>query len=508
MRDIVFKKATPRQAPEEKPVASASSNKALVRFVEGIFETNSRLSSWLKSTLEPKEGPRILQQPALVVAAVSQAPSSKKRHRSIKITVEKLKNTAGTLARHTKHRASVVVYHVKTPLGKVMTIQTIAILGLFVYVGYNKFHNLPQLDPRSIGTTAQNAALRNYLPSAADYIQPKAFAEKSVANLASQNELSAWITPWNIPQQQDVSTLYHTVSAFWLTVQPNGSDLTTKADWSTWDAFRSAHGQDGQTFYLTVSGDPNFTSLALDNSSTQELLIKNLFQVVTDHNFNGIDIDFEALGSTNRDGFTSFMRNLTATFHNHNKLVSVAVEARIANQVPMDWHALSSIADKIIIMLYDYHARQTAFPGPIAPLGWMKETLDYATSIADPQKIEVALGNYGYDWTKQDDGSWNGEGISFDLALARAQNQGSISPDGTTPTTSIVRMTGIDERGYDIGSIPTYSYTDDQGHLHAVWFEDNASLQAKVNLVSQYHFPIRFWSVGLGDSAFWQNRLK
>ena len=80
----------------------------------------------------------------------------------------------------------------------------------------------------------------------------------------------------------------------------------------------------------------------------------------------------------------------------------------------------------------------------------------------------------------------------------------ALSADKNSP---VIHQTGIDERGYDIGTIPSFTYTDTQGMLHSVWFEDNQSLTEKSNLVAQY--PVKgiiFWSVGLGDSTFWQQQ--
>ena len=105
------------------------------------------------------------------------------------------------------------------------------------------------------------------------------------------------------------------------------------------------------------------------------------------------------LGEDNRELFTNFVRQLTDRFHQANKLVSVTLEARIGDP-PMDWAALGDLADEIRIMLYDYHSRGTSNPGPIAPIGWVKEKLDYAKLTIPLNKLVVGQPNYGYDWHK------------------------------------------------------------------------------------------------------------
>ncbi len=149
-------------------------------------------------------------------------------------------------------------------------------------------------------------------------------------------------------------------------------------------------------------------------------------------------------------------------------------------------------------MAYDYHSSRTDTPGPVTPIGWLKEVLDYAQATIDPDKLVVGLGNYGYDWIEpsSEGESWQGTGVSYDRAFAIAQEKES----------PIVRMSCIDDRWYDIGSIPMFTYKDDANQTHSLWFEDATSLADKVALTQQYHIKaLIFWSVGLGDRAFWQS---
>ena len=153
-------------------------------------------------------------------------------------------------------------------------------------------------------------------------------------------------------------------------------------------------------------------------------------------------------------------------------------------------------------MVYDYHSHTTDTPGPIAPLGWVKEVVDYATQTIDPSKVIIGLGNYGYDWQAPDTdgGSWTGTGLSFERAQAVALQY----------KIPVLTSTGIDDRGYDIGTAPYFQYLDSQGKQHQVWFEDSASLQQKVSILDQYNLKgVIFWSVGIGDQTFWtqQNAL-
>ena len=387
--------------------------------------------------------------------------------------------------------------HLKTPLGKVATLNLLALLALFGYVLYKQPPTSQDVLQRNVGASSEQT-LRRYLPVVANASQSEPISQKQIIEHKKNLPLYTWVTPWNINDVLANRDIYQSFSAFWLTLGSDGSTVTPKGDWSSWHSLNSARNAN-QSAYITISADPNYSFLALTDSTVQQKLIDNLVQTMNEQQASGIDIDFEALGSDNRDLFTAFIRNLSTQLHNQNKLLAVTLESRIANQVPMDWHAIGQLADEVRLMVYDYHSRVTNQPGPISPLGWLKEVVTYASQQIPKEKIVVALGNYGYDWSSPatDQTTWQGVGLSQEQAVALA----------LANKTPVVQSTGIDERGYDIGTAPNFSYTDSSGIAHQVWFEDNQSLTMKLDLLSQYQFKgVIFWSVGIGDQEFWNNQ--
>jgi spore germination protein YaaH len=382
--------------------------------------------------------------------------------------------------------------HMSTPLGKVSLIQGVAFIALFAFVVASRQSGQP-VSPRNVGTATQNV-FRQYLPTAANYATPQPFNSTALADEANDVSTQVWATPWNLTDIAPNVSQYSSVSAFWLTVNPDGETFTPKADWSTWNAFATANKQPGQTYYLTVSGNPNYTYLALTEPKVEAQHIATLLQLVQQNNFDGIDIDYEGLGRENRDVFTAFVKQLTTSFHANHKLVAVTVEASVDDSVPMDWYAIGQVADQLRVMVYDYHAATTGAPGPIAPIGWLQEILDYAQKSVSSDKLVIGLGNYGYDWTAPTTpgASWQGTGVSYDQATALAKQYDK----------TINRQSGVDARGYDIGSVPEFTYVDSSGAQHDVWFEDKESLQAQVNLAEQYQpAGIIFWTADLADDA-------
>jgi spore germination protein YaaH len=377
---------------------------------------------------------------------------------------------------------------IKKPGRKTALVHTVALGVLFALVlNANVWQGHFSNDHSSLQSGASEQ-VRRYLPAISGDTRTAPLKQSEAVDQAGKPlVLHGWVTPWNI--KAGTTDLYSAASAFWLTAQADGT-VQPKANWDVWQSYRMKQGL--SETYVTVTGDPNFVAVFLTDLDLQSKHIAALLTVVKEQNFDGVDINYEGLGSANRELFTAFVRNLRTVFQRENKKVAVTLEARIANQVPMDWQALGQIADEVRIMAYDYRSRKTNAPGPVAPLAWVAETVAYAVQRIDSRKLLIGLPNYGYDWAAPLDehSSWEGIGLSYERAMA-------LSEEHKSP---VIRRTGIDERGYDIGSIPSFTYTDGQGRLRHVWFEDAISIQEKVNVVATYSVKgISFWSVGSGD---------
>lgn len=109
----------------------------------------------------------------------------------------------------------------------------------------------------------------------------------------------------------------------------------------------------------------------------------------------------------------------------------------------------------------------------------MRRVLDYGVSEIPPDKILMGMPNYGYDWTLPFvRGESRAEKISNGEAVARAARY------------------GVPVEFSEEYQSPYYYYYDELGREHVVWFEDERSWQAKLNLVPEYGFAgISIWNI-------------
>jgi spore germination protein YaaH len=313
-----------------------------------------------------------------------------------------------------------------------------------------------------------------------------------ISNLASASEstkVAAWVAPWNAERVLgDAATgTYDSVNAFWGTLAADGFSIDAKAPWEQWTAIQAQY-PDIET-HLTVTADPTLFATVLANLDTQSKHIEALVGAAKTYGFDGIDLDYEALTLDQNVLFTAFAGRLSERLHAESLKLGITVETRInPEDAPLDWERIGQLADFINVMAYDYYGASTSEPGPVAPLGWVLENARVALQKVPTEKLTIGLGNYGYDWTQQADGSWRGIGLSSTRAEELAKSL-SIAP---------VYASGVDARGYSLGSIPTYTYTDENSTTHVVWYDDARSLQDKVSSLKDAGISrIIFWSADL-----------
>jgi spore germination protein YaaH len=208
--------------------------------------------------------------------------------------------------------------------------------------------------------------------------------------------------------------------------------------------------------------------------------------LVRRENFAGIDIDYEDLHGTDRQVFTDFVTQLATALHADHRVLSVALFAKTTDagvdqrNVAQDYAAIGKVADQVRLMGYDYHWESSP-PGPIAPVTWIKPVLAYASTQIPPAKIVLGVPMYGYDWIGD-----HGTAITWLQALRLAKQY------------------DVRTRFDQSSRTPWFTYTDGQGRAHTVWFENAASVTAKLDAARGAGIAgVYLWLYGYEDTGVW-----
>ena len=210
-------------------------------------------------------------------------------------------------------------------------------------------------------------------------------------------------------------------------------------------------------------------------------LIQNVMEYLDRRNYFGLNIDFEYVREEDRTLYTQFLLDFAAALRRVGYSFSVALAPKISQEqsgllyTAHDYGAVGSIADKVIIMTYEW-GYTYGEPMAVAPIDKVRQVLDYAVMEMPPEKILMGMANYGYSWT-------------LPYKKGTAARPLSLSE---IPQTAYSQYADI--RFGDTAQSPFFRYYDSAGTEHIAWFEDPRSIEAKLKLVSEY---------GLGGVSYW-----
>ncbi len=218
----------------------------------------------------------------------------------------------------------------------------------------------------------------------------------------------------------------------------------------------------------------------LSSPAKRSNLIDQLCTEVKNSNYDGVNIDFEFIAAGDSGYFTTFLRELKNRL-GADKELSVAVFARTSSDnwaTGYDYRGIGEIADRIVVMTYDYCYPASA-AGPVAPLWWVNDVVDYMLGNAQipPAKVLLGVATYGYNWG----GGQNGTTVTLDK-LNQLKNTYRVTEHFDTKSMS-----------------PYYTYTDGNGVYHEIWLENERSLEEKWKVaVNNQLGGITFWRIGNG----------
>lgn len=123
----------------------------------------------------------------------------------------------------------------------------------------------------------------------------------------------------------------------------------------------------------------------------------------------------------------------------------------------------------------------------MAPLNQVRRVLDYAITTIPPEKINLGIPNYGYDWP-----------LPFVRGETVAETIGNIQ--------AIQRAVenGVPIQYDALSQAPFYQYL--LGNVeHEVWFEDVRSMNATFDLIEEYSLRgAGYWTIMQLFRANWQ----
>ncbi len=235
--------------------------------------------------------------------------------------------------------------------------------------------------------------------------------------------------------------------------------------------------------------DSKVSNLLISKQNAINCFIKEILIFLENEGYKEVCIDIEGVKYKNKIQYTEFIKKVADAFQQEGYSLSVVIPAKSENNQDSTWSgaydysSLGKIANKVIIMAYDFHWPGGP-PGPIAPLSWVQDVIDYAIIEIPLEKLYLGLGLYGYDWVINSEQKTRGlvfkqiQDISLKYNVKVEWDQESQSP---------------------------YLRYKENSIEHEVWFENKESISKKIRLIEEFQLKgVVFWRVGQEDPDVWK----
>ncbi|MGY4691590.1 glycosyl hydrolase family 18 protein [Salibacterium sp. K-3] len=226
-------------------------------------------------------------------------------------------------------------------------------------------------------------------------------------------------------------------------------------------------------------------SAVLQDEQRRNRLLDESIAIMQEKGFLGIDFDLEYVGAQNREAYNELMREARLRLDEYGYLLSSAlapqVEAGMTGDLyeGHDYAVHGELADFVFLMTYEWGYTRSP-PQAVAPVDQVRRVIEYALTLMPADKIMLGMPLYGYDWALPFvEGETRADPLDHQQAVALAlQYNAAIEFDETAQS-------------------PYFTYYDEEGVEHEVWFEDARTVQAKFNMIKEYGLRGMFyWVLG------------
>ena len=225
---------------------------------------------------------------------------------------------------------------------------------------------------------------------------------------------------------------------------------------------------------ITAGGgfSSELVSALMEDPQLQETVLNNIFIVMQEKGYVGLDIDFEYIPPENSQGYLDFVNRAVALLNPLGYIVHVDLAPKTsATQAGLlyeahNYETLGNAANQVLVMTYEWGFTYGP-PMAVAPLNQVRRVLEYAITEIPPEKIQMGIPNYAYDWQ---------------LPFERGRAATTI---GNVRAIEIALQYGAEILYDPLAQTPYFYYTASDCFAHVVWFEDTRSINAKLDLLTE-----------------------
>ncbi len=275
---------------------------------------------------------------------------------------------------------------------------------------------------------------------------------------------------------------------------------------------RAIGSDDAEIFPLVNNYDPlhnNFSNTLGPFLSDETARARFVSQVdrflAANPTYHGLTLDFEQIPDDVQPSFQALVAALYSDFHARNLRLYINVPVE---EPAFDLSFLAAHSDGLILMDYDEHQGPDE-PGPVASQDWYLDNLKDALKTVPKEKLIVAVGSYGYDWT----------GPLPATASATPPNKKHAKPAPPKPdvynNVSNISTEEAWQAASDAGAKieldsdslnAHFGFDDEDAHLrHQIWFLDACTVLNEMRAARTLGIQtFALWRLGSEDGSLWK----
>lgn len=300
---------------------------------------------------------------------------------------------------------------------------------------------------------AQPTAPMAYIVGAA--VQPEETLPENIVNIASELNLGKLMLVGNGELQGEIASVPESDAVKYLLVSNRG-DLVDSASLAAF----------------------------LGDTTAQGNQINALVNTVTTNGFNGINLDYQGVDATQKEAFTSFVKNLADALHAQGLTLAITLNTPTQagnswDTAGQDWPALGQIADVAYVQL-------PLDPAAYGESGLAMQLLDWAVRQISRNKMMIlssanAVSRVGSSLVELT----NAEALAQLGELTFTEGSGEVEPETAVAVQFDSDVTPLEWDG--ASNTYRYSYTGDADQTYHIWLGNPTALAKRLEIGEAYN---------------------
>ena len=317
-------------------------------------------------------------------------------------------------------------------------------------------------------------------------------------------QYNAWIPNWassaGLSSVKENPWLFNSLSPTWYEVNEDGT-LKTTFPGNRSEIITYTKTNKIKLIPTIAMFDHEILSKVLESPENFKRHIQSIVDI--SKLYDGIDLDYESTKLADKELYFEMLTQLNSEFSQTNKMLVVTVIAKWGDDIVypslpetrqvQDWKRIGELASEVRIMAYDYTFSKSYFPGPIAPLGWTRDILNYAKTKIKPEKIVLGIHLYSYEWSIA-------AADQYDFIIDMSANKtGDTTANSYTYSQikSLLQAHSGQTSEFDNETIFRYELN---GQKKTLVYQTPEQLKTRINLAKEFGIKgVVFWR--LGDEA-------